>query len=128
MKLLDYFETSERDDTQQKLEENRIKVVENLKKTNTEYVAERIAETIFDKPEVLEYTFSQDRAEYDELTFVFSHEEFAKLQKWFKVLAYVKNNCNQNWILLELVRLLNDGQIQIDYKTKTLYVLGDFFD
>jgi uncharacterized protein YjcR len=81
----------------------------NIKKKLTsagmnDYAIEREVEKMFNKPEPLQHYESGEDSLFNDVTFYFSKEEYERFGKVFKVLNYVENNTNQNWILWNIFK------------------------
>jgi hypothetical protein len=106
-------------------EQRKNNIVETYKKQGlNDYQIERKIDMIFNKPEeLLNYESGNDEF-FNDVTFYFNDDEFEKFKKVFKVLSYVKNNSNQNWILLGFCKLVEEGKIITDTDKKEVRLNG----
>ena len=90
----------------------------------TDYQVERKVEEIFMKPDSLS-KFDNNKSDlFESVAFYFTEEEFTKFTKVFKISRFMETTCNQTWLLLELVRLLEEGKLKIDNKEKKVMING----
>jgi len=107
-------------------QQQQIETIKKKLKANglDDYAIERELEKIFSKPDTMQDFVSGDDNSIKDVTFYFNEEEYSKFSKIFKVLNYVENNTNQNWILIGLIKLVEDGKIIIDEKKKEVIYNG----
>jgi len=119
MSLLDF------DSDLKDLENKKIEKTFDLLRENgySEYAIEREKEKMFEKPDKLESFDAVDTDSMREVVFYFSPEDYNKFKEFFKVLEYVENNSNQNWLLLGLLKLISEGKIGYSDKLKDVWVV-----
>ena len=88
-----------------------------------EYQIERKLEEISMTPDSLDKNVkSGDVVNFNQVSFFLDDEEFLKFKKHFKVLSYQMNNSSQNWLLMGLLDLIEQGKINVDMKNEQVFL------
>jgi uncharacterized protein YjcR len=125
MGLFNYISEDEKKELEQNQETRVNQIKEKLNQDGlNDYQIEREIEKLFSKPDQHETFASTESNLITDVRFFFNEEEYMNFTKVFKVLTYVNNNCNQNWILMGLIKLVEDGKISINEKTKEVTYNG----
>ena len=88
-----------------------------------EYQIERKLEEISMTPDSLDKNVkSGDVVHFNQVRFFLDDEEFLKFKKHFKALSYQMNNSSQNWLLMGLLDLIEQGKINVDMKNEQVFL------
>ena len=109
------------------LKEAETEKVEKLKEKfksegKNEYEVERKIEEFTCLPEKLEDFESGNTKSSNTVLFYFGDDEFEKFKNVFKVLDYIENNANQNWIIMGFLKLVEENKIIVDEKERKVRI------